>query len=80
MRVLEFVCVYWSLYAWFGICVRVLEFVCVVWNLYSYYVFELVGHRNYHKTGLILWKNLESKFIILMMFHLFMTLVVGLVF
>ena len=37
MRVLEFVCVVWNLYACIGVCMRCLEFVCV---------FELVGHRN----------------------------------
>ena len=35
MRVLEFVCEYWNLYACIGICMRVLEFVCVYWNLYA---------------------------------------------
>ena len=35
MRVLEFVCVYWNLYACIAICMRVLEFVCVYWNLYA---------------------------------------------
>ena len=56
MRVLEFVCVYWNLYACIGICMRVLEFVCVYWNLYACIgicmrvlefvcVFVLMGHR-----------------------------------
>ena len=35
MRVSEFVCVYWNLYACISICMRVLEFVCVYWNLYA---------------------------------------------
>ena len=36
MRVSEFVCMYWNLYACIGICMCVLEFVCM---------FVLMGHR-----------------------------------
>ena len=35
MRVLEFVCVYFNLYACISICMRVLEFVYVYLNLYA---------------------------------------------
>ena len=47
MRVLEFVCVYWNLYACIGICMGVLEFVCVYWNLYAcLYLWATVASRN----------------------------------
>ena len=34
MRVLEFVFVYWTLYACIGACIRVLELVCVLVSPY----------------------------------------------
>ena len=51
MRVLEFVCVYWNLYACIGICMRVLEFVCV---------FVPMGHRTFLTATTT--KNMGDKY------------------